>query len=280
MTERARAPGQRPAPGEADMSATSKMPSKTPANGVSRRRLLQDAARLGGGAAAIGVMLAAFGQQSRAVAGVRLRPPGALPEEQFLAACARCGLCVRDCPYDTLKLADWADGPALGTPFFEARQVPCEMCETIPCVKACPTGALDPGLTDIAKAKMGIAVITSRETCLNLQGLRCDICYRVCPQIDKAITLERRHNPRTGRHAIFEPVVHADECTGCGKCERACVLAEAAIRVLPAAAVGREDAHYRRGWTEKAKAGGELVPGVTDLPDRLPEGAQLPRGRP
>ena len=57
----------------------------------------------------------------------------------------RCGLCVRDCPPQNLKLSTWGDGiardVAIGTPYFEARQVPCEMCEDIPCVKACPTGA-------------------------------------------------------------------------------------------------------------------------------------------
>ncbi len=241
-----------------------------------RRKALQDAVRFGGGAAVAATMLVGFGVSSRAKPAQALRPPGALPEKEFLAACVRCGLCVRDCPYDTLKLADWADGPAIGTPYFMARSVPCEMCDNIPCVKACPTGALDHGLTDIAKAKMGVAVITSRETCLNLQGLRCDVCYRVCPAIDKAITLERTHNARTSKHAIFEPVVHAEACTGCGKCEKSCVLNESAIKVLPAnIAALKQDEHYRRGWEEKNKAGGALVDAPLKLPVRRPgvEGA-------
>ncbi len=83
---------------------------------------------------------------------------------------------------------------------------------------------------------MGLAVLVDQETCLNYLGLRCDVCYRVCPVIDKAITLEPRHNERTGRHALFIPTVHSDACTGCGKCERSCVLEEAAIKVLPAEA--------------------------------------------
>lgn len=257
------------------MSAADK-PSKAPAN-PQRRKALQDMARFGGGAAACGVMLAAFGEQSVAKPAQALRPPGALPEKAFLSACVRCGLCVRDCPYGTLKLADWTDGPALGTPFFTARNVPCEMCEDIPCVKACPTGALDHALVEITKAKMGVAQITSRETCLNLQGLRCDVCYRVCPVIDKAITLEMTHNTRTGKHAIFEPVVHAEFCTGCGKCERSCVLDDAAIKVLPADIVmARQDSHYRRGWEEKRKAGEALVDAPVKLPTRLPDGMTAP----
>ena len=87
------------------------------------------------------------------------------------------------------------------------------------------------------------------KTCLNWQGLRCDVCYRVCPLVDKAITLERVHNDRTGIHAKLIPTVHSDACTGCGKCEQACVLEEAAIKVLPMdLAKGLLGRHYRLGW--------------------------------
>jgi ferredoxin-type protein NapG len=239
---------------------------------VSRRKFLQDSARTAAGVAAGGVGLLALIEQSKSLPANALRPPGALAEKEFLSACYRCGLCVRACPYDTLKLAQLGAGPAAGTPYFIARQVPCEMCEDIPCVKACPSGALEKTLTNIDKSKMGIAVLVSRETCLNFLGLRCDVCYRECPLINKAITLEDRHNKRTGRHAIMEPTVHADRCTGCGKCERACVLEEAAIKVLPVAlATGRIGEHYRLGWEEQKKKGGPLVPDLIELPKRLPE---------
>ena len=232
---------------------------------------MAEGVRLGAGAFVCSVMLAGFAEQSRALPAHTLRPPGALPESDFQSACVRCGLCVRACPYGTLKLADWGDGPALGTPYFEARAVACEMCDPIPCIAACPTGALDHQLKDIDRAKMGVATITSRQTCLNLQGLRCDVCYRVCPVIDKAITLEPVHNTRTAKHAIFEPVVNAEFCTGCGKCEQACVLSEAAIKVLPIQlAQSHQDTHYRRGWEEKDKAGGALVDAPVKLPVRLP----------
>jgi ferredoxin-type protein NapG len=226
---------------------------------VDRRKLLQGAATaataalLSGGAALVA-------RPSLARPAQALRPPGALPEPDFLGACVRCGLCVRDCPPQNLKLSTWGRGlgagVAIGTPYFEARGIPCEMCEDIPCVKACPTGALDHALTDITQARMGTAVLIDEENCLNFLGLRCDVCYRVCPVIDQAITLEKVSNPRSDRHAMLLPTVHTGHCTGCGKCEKSCVLEEAAIKVLPAnLARGELGHHYRKNLIQRSDAG-------------------------
>jgi ferredoxin-type protein NapG len=108
---------------------------------------------------------------------------------------------------------------ATGTPYFTARNIPCEMCEDIPCVKACPTRRSDHQLTDINKAKMGIAVLIDHETCLNFLGLRCDVCYRVCPVIDKAITLDMQPNRAPAATPCSCPP-SPEHCTGCGKCEK------------------------------------------------------------
>lgn len=214
---------------------------------LTRREVLQGVA----GAATAGLVAggaALVAQPSLARPAQALRPPGALDEAQFLGACVRCGLCVRDCPPQNLKLSRALD-VAIGTPYFVARDIPCAMCESVPCVKACPTGALDPALTDITKAKMGVAVLADEENCLNFLGLRCDVCYRVCPVIDQAITLEKVSNPRSDRHAMLLPTVHADACTGCGQCEKSCVLERAAIKVMPVTlARGEPGAHYRKGW--------------------------------
>ena len=78
---------------------------------------------------------------------------------------------------------------------------------------------------------MGTAVIIDRETCLSIRGLRCEVCYRQCPLIDKAITIEPRHNTRTGEHTIMEPVIHKEKCVGCGICEKSCVLPKSVIVV-------------------------------------------------
>lgn len=224
-------------------------------SGLARRHFLADTARAACAAGVSGMALLLYSRRSAALPPAALRPPGALAEADFRGACVRCGLCVRDCPPQILGLARLESDVPTGTPYFTARSGPCEMCEDLPCVKACPSGALDPRLTDVDRSKMGLAVLVDQETCLNFLGLRCDVCYRVCPRIDKAITLERRHNQRTQSHAEFLPTVHSEHCTGCGKCEQACVLEAAAIRVIPLqlakASAGK---HYRLGGWEKARA--------------------------
>jgi ferredoxin-type protein NapG len=246
---------------------------------TTRRRFLTDGARLAGSALVVGLGLGFFARQAKSLPPTAIRPPGALPENDFLGACVRCGLCVRDCPYNTLKLSGFGDPVATGTPYFSARSVPCEMCEDIPCVAACPTGALDKQLKKIVDARMGLAVLIDHENCLNWQGLRCDVCYRVCPLLDKAITLEPQQNLRTGKHTLFIPVVHADACTGCGKCEKSCVLERAAIKVLPVAlARGELGHHYRLGWEEKQKAGASLVSPDVEHQYNLPEGYRYEYG--
>lgn len=235
-----------------------------------RRRFLAETARLACGAGLAGLLLGLMARQSRSRPAEAIRPPGALPDEEFLGACVRCGLCVRACPYDTLRLAELGEEVATGSPYFIARDVPCEMCDDIPCVAACPTGALDPALTNIEDARMGVAVLVGHEDCLNFLGLRCDVCYRVCPLIDEAITLEPQPDKRSGR-TRFIPTVHSDRCTGCGKCEKACVLEEATIKVLPHhLATGAPGGHYRLGWQEQAKTGEALAPRIADLPELKP----------
>jgi ferredoxin-type protein NapG len=190
-----------------------------------------------------------------------LRPPGAVPEAGFNARCIKCGQCVHACPYDTLRLATANAGIPIGTPYFIPRETPCYLCPDIPCLGACPTGALDPALQDINESRMGLAVIDT-EHCLSWQGLRCEICSRECPLQGKAITVE--HHPRhLSKHAMFVPVVHSEACTGCGICEKACPTQEAAIRVLqPSLVQGRIGDHYRLGWTIDTPITREFTPGI------------------
>ena len=211
-------------------SPAQKAEKRAPSTSVSRRDFLGGAAKSAGVACLAAAALDQFIRTARATDAKALRPPGAIEEKEFLSACVRCGLCVRACPYDTLHLATLGEPTALGTPYFVARETPCFMCHDVPCAKACPTGALDSEIPNIRHADMGLAVLVDHETCLNYKGMHCSICYRVCPIRNEAITLEKQ--TIKGRQMVI-PVVHSTKCTGCGHCEKHCVLEEAAIRVLP-----------------------------------------------
>ena len=219
-----------------------------------RRKFFLTIARAAGLAVLGGLTWSAFVDEVKA-SSLILRPPGALKEDDFLATCIKCGMCVEACPFDTLKLAKPGDNKPLGTPFFEPRDIPCYMCIDIPCVPVCPTDALDilsvqnkEKKLDINKAQMGVAVV-DYNSCIAFWGIQCDACYRACPLLGKAITVEYTKNERTGKHAFLKPIVHADVCTGCGLCEKACVTEKAAIFVLPReVALGRAGDYYIKGW--------------------------------
>lgn len=189
------------------------------------------------------------------VQGYFLRPPGADDEKRFLSKCIRCGLCVKACPYDILKLATLQEKPANGTPYFIARENPCRLCEDIPCIRDCPTDALNHKYLEqkdgIYKTKMGIAIIDSA-SCVAYWGIQCDACYRACPLIDKALKLESKRNDRTAKHAFLLPVVDHEVCVGCGFCEKVCITQKPAIKILPREFVlGEAGNNYIKGWDEK-----------------------------
>ena len=69
-----------------------------------RRKFLLDMIR-GLGAAAVGGLAWTGVLDGKKVYATILRPPGAVPEEEFLAKCTKCGLCVEACPYKALLLA-------------------------------------------------------------------------------------------------------------------------------------------------------------------------------
>ncbi len=259
-------------------------PAGTARSAMNRRRFLAETAKTASAVGLIGLAIGVHARQTRALPARAIRPPGALAEDKFLAACTRCGLCVRDCPppgspHPVLRLATLGEDVAVGTPYFTARTNPCIMCTDIPCVKACPTGALDPALTDINNARMGVAVVVDEDQCIAFQGLRCEICWNVCPVRNKAIKIEPVPNKRTGKHAVFGPVVYPDHCTGCGLCEKACIMEDAPIKVLPERlGRGRIGGHYRRGWLEKQKAGGSLYGPEPEHQYNLPEGMKYEFG--
>lgn len=228
-----------------------------------RRRFLIQMAQNVAIAGVGGLLWSAYVEEVKA-SPLIIRPPGARPENEFLSLCIKCGLCVEACPYDTLMLAKPGDNKPLGTPYFIPREIPCYMCEDIPCVPPCPTGALDADSVSVVKdgkkvfdinlSRMGVAIVDMK-SCIAFWGIQCDACYRACPVLDKAIYLEYRKNERTGKHAFLLPVVDPDYCTGCGLCEHACVTKKPAIRVLPReVALGEVGEHYIKGWEKSDEA--------------------------
>jgi ferredoxin-type protein NapG len=165
--------------------------------------------------------------------GFLLRPPGAKSEDEFLSKCIRCGKCALACPYKVVLAADASKGTSVGTPYLDARTGPCQLCHDFPCVAACPTGALS-GIEKPQDVMMGVAVL-DRQLCIALKGIRCEVCYRVCPLGDEAIKIHYRVREGDAIHAIFEPVIDADKCVGCGICVERCVVSkpELAIKVGP-----------------------------------------------
>ncbi len=108
-------------------------------------------------------------------ANARLRPPGALKdrleEQEFLAACIKCGQCVQVCPVEAIGLADLGDGVGIGTPFIDARDQACDFsCDGLQCVLACPTGALTHEINYPAQSRMGFARLARPDACLAVQG--------------------------------------------------------------------------------------------------------------
>ncbi len=202
----------------------------------------------------------------------RLRPPGAIEEREFLAACIKCGQCVQVCPVQALVLADITDGFGNGAPYLVARDQACDFsCDAVQCVLACPTGALSHDIDRKEQVRMGYAVLTRPSACLARQGLGfkglargadfpglhryaqvdrwnpiriaehpydlelCDLCVRECP-IDGAIALKPMSDDPDDRRRT--PVV-TEKCVGCGMCEMICPVEPACIEVIP-----------RVGWLE------------------------------
>ncbi|PAF41120.1 ferredoxin-type protein NapG [Helicobacter sp. 11S03491-1] len=222
---------------------------------LSRRKNLVKIFQTAGMIAVGGLVWSAYVHEAKASAPFLL-PPGARQKDEFLKSCIKCGMCVEACPYYTLKLAQPQDGIVVGIPYFTPREIPCYMCEDIPCLKACPSGALDKNLLkdgdslNINQARMGVAIIDTKH-CIAYGGIQCDACYRACPLIDKALYLEYKRNKNTHKHALLLPMVDNGICTGCGKCEQACITQVASIRVLPHEFVlGKTAPGYIQTWVE------------------------------
>ncbi|RCX30747.1 4Fe-4S dicluster domain-containing protein [Thioalbus denitrificans] len=101
----------------------------------------------------------------------RLRPPGALAEDEFLASCIKCGQCIQVCPVEAIKLTDIMDGFGNGTPHIDARAQACDFsCDGLQCVLACPTGSLSHDTNYPHQVRIGFAELARPDLCLAMQG--------------------------------------------------------------------------------------------------------------
>lgn len=170
-----------------------------------------------------------------------IRPPGALPEPDFLARCLRCGQCMAACPTNTLQPIWFAAGTAgIFSPSITPRRGACEPTCTA-CGHACPNGAIRAlPQSDKIHAKVGAARVL-KEKCLAWEQERgCLVCDEVCPY--NAIDLRRvPDNP------VAVPFVQEDRCAGCGFCEHHCpVTGEKAIVVSAQGALRLAHGSYQQ----------------------------------
>lgn len=181
---------------------------------------------------------------------LRLRPPGAVAEDDFLALCIKCGQCLQVCPYHSIELDNLFTGHGIGTPYIDALSRACYLCKALPCVLACPSGALDHNVSKPEEVSMGIAVLANPNQCIAItqkpvqrdaidriythphsnpqeeevlerletyEGKQCTICADLCPYPDAIEAIEMINDKDGGKRPLFK-----EKCVGCGVCEELC----------------------------------------------------------
>ena len=204
-------------------------------------------------------------------AALPVRPPGSVPEPEFLQLCIRCGECFKACPNNVLQAEGFQQGfDGLWTPLVNADWAGCESsCNA--CGQVCPTGAIRAlPMAEKKVARMGLAIV-NEATCLPLAAREaCQLCVDECVAAGyDAIEFEQVHTQLDDQGEPIEgsgflaPVVVPDRCVGCGLCQTRCyainvkekhLLEESAIIIE--AGPGKEDristGSYRQLRAEEA----------------------------
>lgn len=158
-----------------------------------------------------------------------IRPPGALPEPQFLAACVKCGACMKVCPTNALQPASHQAGPeGVWTPVLVPRMGYCEYYCSL-CTQVCPTGALkELKIREKTRVRIGSAWINKNRCLPYALGQPCTVCEEKCPTSPKAIMLLDTEMPMPdgSMEYVGMPAVDPDLCIGCGICETKCPVTD------------------------------------------------------
>ena len=199
---------------------------------LNRRRVIVSALS---GMVAVPLLRAVPNRRPGAGDPVLLRPPGALPEKEFLKRCVKCGECMKVCTTNGLQPTLLEAGlEGIWSPMLVPRIGYCEYRCTL-CGQVCPTGAIKRLMAEEkAKVRIGLAMIDKGRCLPWAHGRHCIVCEEVCPTSRKAILLkEERVRDARGRTIIVkQPQVDLELCIGCGICEAKCpVLGKPAIAV-------------------------------------------------
>jgi polyferredoxin len=170
-----------------------------------------------------------------------IRPPGSVPEKEFLERCIRCAECMKVCPNNALHPAFFEAGvEGIWTPILIPRIGYCEH-SCVLCGQVCPTGAIQK-ITEEQKLGVGqkpISIGTAfydQGRCLPwAMSTPCIVCEEFCPTSPKAIWVEEVDVPKRlpiaseGGAAPKMETVHVQRphvdpslCIGCGACEKVC----------------------------------------------------------
>ncbi|MCE5230528.1 4Fe-4S binding protein [bacterium] len=120
-----------------------------------------------------------------------IRPPGARAEREFLQRCTACGLCM----------------------------------------KICPTGGLQPAMTEAGLEGLWTPRLEARIGCCDYN---CNLCGQACPtEAIQPLTVEAKQQTKIGM-AVFDvtrciPYAHERECTVCEEC---CPIPDKAIYTI------------------------------------------------
>jgi len=169
-----------------------------------------------------------------------IRPPGSLPEKDFLTLCQRCGQCMKVCPANVINPTLTEAGMAgFWTPHLIMTQGYCEYTCTL-CGNVCPTGAIrEFSVKEKIEGPIKIgSVYIDRGRCLPWSGNGpCIVCEEHCPTSPKAIYFHKEMaiGPDSIRQLVQLPYVDLKTCVGCGICEYKCpVKGRPAIRTISA----------------------------------------------